>query len=71
MATISTIVETVLVDGVGEVIVTPIVPDGDGAFVREIRLVDQASPIANPIFILRMRAPTADLLDLTTPALTY
>lgn len=68
ITSIKRLAETVEVSGVESVVVSDVVDDGAGGFVRAITV---KGPDDAPIFTLRVQGATEDALEITTPNLTF
>lgn len=65
--TISTLSHALLVTDVEDVVVTEIVEDA-GLYVREIRIIGDAS---KPLLVVRLSGESAEKIRFTTPELEY
>lgn len=69
-ASISTTQQTILATEVSDVVVTPVVADGE-LFVREIRIMTGGGDPKVPLVTVRISGATAEAIDLTTPPLSF
>lgn len=60
--------QTTRIQGVTNIIVTEAVDDGEGGFVREIRIF---GPDPDAVHVTRVQGVSKDAIALTTPALDF
>ena len=67
-------IQTIEIDGIGGMTVTSPVSDGNGNYIREIRVIgviDSNYASAPVIFTLRVTSPSQSNVAITTPTLSF